>query len=276
MNPHQAYKTSLIEMFYSIRLNWNLAVQMSKRDILGRYKGSWMGFAWAFFNPILMLSVYNYFFTVVFKTRWVTDNSNEQANFTVILFVGLIIHGLFAECINKAPMLIAGNSNYVQKVVFPLEIFPWIALGSALFHGAISLVILIILQIILSGPLPWTAIFFPVILMPLIFVTLGVTWFLASLGVYIRDISHTIGLITTILIFLSPVFYPLSTLPQNMQFWVMINPLTLIIEESRKVLLFGAMPDWFSLSIYFLISIAIASGGFWWFQKTRKGFADVL
>jgi lipopolysaccharide transport system permease protein len=132
------------------------------------------------------------------------------------------------------------------------------------------------LQIILSGPLPWTAIFFPLILTPLIFVTLGVTWFLASLGVYIRDISHTIGLITTILIFLSPVFYPLSTLPPNMQFWVMLNPLTLIIEESRKVLLFGEMPNWTSLSIYFLCSLVIVSGGFWWFQKTRKGFADVL
>jgi lipopolysaccharide transport system permease protein len=276
MNPHEAPKTSPAEMLSSIRRNWHIAVQMSKREILGRYKGSVMGLAWSFFNPVLMLAVYTFFFSVVFKSRWGVGNTGGHVDFAVVLFVGLIIQGLFAECINRAPMLITGNSNYVKKVIFPLEIFPWIALGSALFHSAISVVVLLILQLKLAGSLPWTAMFFPVILTPLIFVILGVTWFLASIGVYVRDISQTIGLVSSVLLFLSPVFYPVSSLSPKMQLLVMLNPLTLIIEESRKVLLFGEMPNWAGLSIYLLFSIAIAWGGFWWFQKTRKGFADVL
>jgi lipopolysaccharide transport system permease protein len=276
MNPHEAPKISPAEMFSSIRRNWHLAVQMSKREILGRYKGSVMGLAWSFFNPVLMLAVYTFFFSVVFKTRWGVGDTGGNVDFAVVLFVGLIVHGLFAECINRAPMLITGNSNYVKKVIFPLEILPWIALGSALFHGAISVVVLLILQFILAGSIPWTALFFPVILIPLIFVTLGFTWFVASMGVYVKDIGQTIGLVTSILLFLSPVFYPASTLSPKMQFVVMFNPLTIIIEESRKVLLFGEMPNWEGMSIYLLLSLITAWAGFWWFQKTRKGFADVL
>lgn len=276
MNPHEAPKTSPAEMFSSIRRNWQLAFQMSRREILGRYKGSWMGLTWSFFNPVLMLAVYTIFFSVVFKTRWGVGNTGGHVDFAVVLFVGLIVHGLLAECFNRAPMLITGNSNYVKKIIFPLEILPWIALGSALFHSAISVVVLLILQLILVGSIPWTAMFFPVILTPLLFVILGVSWFLASIGVYVRDIGQTIGLVTTVMLFLSPVFYPASNLSPKMQFVMMFNPLTLIIEESRNVLLFGEMPNWVGLSIYLLFSLAIAWGGFWWFQKTRKGFADVL
>jgi lipopolysaccharide transport system permease protein len=276
MNPHEASKTSPAEIFHSIRRNWQLAVQMSKREILGRYKGSVMGLAWSFFNPVLMLAVYTIFFSVVFKTRWGVGDAGGHVDFAVVLFVGLIVHGLLAECFNKAPMLITGNSNYVKKIIFPLEILPWIALGSALFHSAISVGVLLILQLLLAGFIPWTAIFFPLIITPLLFVILGVSWFLASIGVYLRDIAQTIGLVTTVMLFLSPVFYPASNLSPKMQFVMMFNPLTLIIEESRKVLLFGEMPNWAGLSIYLLFSLTIAWGGFWWFQKTRKGFADVL
>ena len=276
MNLHEAPKTSPAEMFSSIRRNWQLAFQMSRREILGRYKGSWMGLTWSFLNPVLMLAVYTIFFSVVLKTRWGVGNTGGHVDFAVVLFVGLIVHGLLAECFNKAPMLITGNSNFVKKIIFPLEILPWIALGSALFHTAISVVVLLILQLILVGSIPWTAMFFPVIITPLLFVILGVSWFLASIGVYVRDIGQTIGLVTTVMIFLSPVFYPASNMSPKMQFVMMFNPLTLIIEDSRKVLLFGEMPNWAGLGIHMLLSLAIAWGGFWWFQKTRKGFADVL
>ena len=235
-----------------------------------------MGLTWSFLNPVLMLAVYTIFFSVVLKTRWGVGNTGGHVDFAVVLFVGLIVHGLLAECFNKAPMLITGNSNFVKKIIFPLEILPWIALGSALFHTAISVVVLLILQLILVGSIPWTAMFFPVIITPLLFVILGVSWFLASIGVYVRDIGQTIGLVTTVMIFLSPVFYPASNMSPKMQFVMMFNPLTLIIEDSRKVLLFGEMPNWAGLGIHMLLSLAIAWGGFWWFQKTRKGFADVL
>lgn len=276
MNPHQAHSTSPLEIYASFIRNRVLIVQMAKREVLGRYRGSIIGLGWSFFNPLLMLSVYTFFFSFVFKSRWGNAQDAGHADFAIVLFVGLIIHGLFAECINRAPALINSNVSYVKKVVFPLEVFPWIAMGSALFHTGISVVVLLALQLIIVGSLHWTVIFFPLVVIPLILVTLGFAWFLAATGVFVRDIGQTTGLVTSVLLFVSPVFYPISTLPHKMQLIVMLNPLTLIIEESRKILLFGEMPNWTALGIYSLVSMVIAWIGFWWFQKTRKAFADVL
>ncbi len=276
MNPHQAHLTSPTEIYASFIRNRVLVIQMAKREVLGRYRGSIIGLGWSFFNPLLMLGVYTFFFSVVFKSRWGNVQEASHADFAIVLFVGLIIHGLFAECINRAPALINSNVSYVKKVVFPLEVFPLIAMGSALFHAGISVIVLLALQLIITGSLHWTVIFFPFVIVPLIIVTLGFAWFLAATGVYVRDISQTTGLITSVMLFVSPVFYPVSTLPHKMQLLVMLNPLTLIIEESRKVLLFGEMPNWTALGIYSLTSMVILWIGFWWFQKTRKGFADVL
>ncbi|WP_255520504.1 ABC transporter permease [Methylophilus sp. QUAN] len=249
---------------------------MTKREVLGRYRGSVVGLGWSFFNPLLMLSVYTFFFSYVFKSRWGDVPTGGHTDFAIVLFVGLIIHGVFAECINRAPALINSNVSYVKKVVFPLEIFPWIAMGSALFHAGISIFVLVILQLIIVGNLQWTIIFFPLVTFPFVIVTLGFAWFLAATGVYVRDIGQTTGLVTSVMLFVSPVFYPIATLPHKMQLFVMLNPLTLIIEESRKVLLFGEVPNWTALGVYSLVSMVIAWIGFWWFQKTRKGFADVL
>lgn len=276
MNPHLAHNTTLSEVFASFFRNRKLIFQMAQREVLGRYRGSVIGLAWSFFNPLLMLGVYTFFFSFVFKARWGVAQDGGHTDFAVILFVGLIVHGLFAECINRAPTLINGNVSYVKKVIFPLEIFPWIAMGSAAFHATISVLVLLGLQLILAGSLSWTIILLPLIFLPLILVTLGFSWFFAATGVYLRDIGQVSGLITSVLLFVSPVFYPISVLPPPIRSLVMLNPLTLIIEESRKVLLFGETPNWIGLAIYTLVAVAIAWLGFWWFQKTRKGFADVL
>lgn len=276
MNPHQAPKTSLKELFASLVRNRKLIFKMAKREVLGRYRGSMFGLAWSFFNPLLMLTIYTFFFSVVFKSRWGVAQEAGHADFAVVLFVGLIIHGLFSECINRAPALITSNVSYVKKVVFPLEIFPWIAMGTALFHAGISVTVLLLLQLGLTGALPWTAPLFPLVLLPLLILTMGVAWFLAATGVYVRDIGQITGMISSVLLFLSPVFFPLSSLSDNLQKLALLNPLTLIIENARKVLLFGQAPDWLELGIYTLCAIVIAWVGFWWFQKMRKGFADVL
>jgi len=276
MNPHLAHKTTLTEVFASFFRNRKLIFQMAQREVLGRYRGSVVGLAWSFFNPLLMLGVYTFFFSFVFKARWGVAQDGGHTDFAVVLFVGLIVHGLFAECINRAPMLINSNVSFVKKVIFPLEIFPWIVMGSAVFHAAISVLVLLGLQLILTGTLSWTILLVPLIFAPLILVTLGFTWFFAATGVYVRDIGQVSGLITSVLLFVSPVFYPISVLPPPIRSLVMLNPLTLIIEESRKVLLFGETPNWIGLAIYTLVAVAIAWLGFWWFQKTRKGFADVL
>ena len=276
MNPHKAHSTNPIEIYSSFIRNRVLIVQMAKREVLGRYRGSIIGLGWSFFNPLLMLGVYTFFFSFVFKSRWGNAQDAGHADFAIVLFVGLIVHGLFAESINRAPTLINSNVSYVKKVVFPLEVFPWIAMGSALFHAGISVVVLLALQLAIVGSLHWTIIFLPLVVLPLILITLGFAWFLAATGVYVRDISQTTGLITSVMLFVSPVFYPISTLPHKMQLIVMLNPLTLIIEESRKVLLFGEMPNWSALGVYSIVSVVVLWIGFWWFQKTRKGFADVL
>ncbi|WP_244807540.1 ABC transporter permease [Caballeronia zhejiangensis] len=275
MNPHSKHPASLAAILRSVWSNRGLILQMTQREVIGRYRGSVMGLAWSFFNPVLMLVVYTFFFSVVFKARWGTLDDNKGA-FAVVLFVGLILHSLLAECINRAPTLILANVNYVKKVIFPLEILPIVALGSALFHSAISLFVLIVAEVLLLHALPWTAILFPLILAPLIIGAMGFAWFLSAFGVYVRDIAQITGIITSVLMFLSPVFYPVSNLPQQYQSLIRLNPLTFIIEEGRNTLIFGKQPDWTSWVVCMAGSIIVCWLGFWWFQRTRKGFADVL
>jgi lipopolysaccharide transport system permease protein len=276
VNPHQAFSTGIVELFLSQWRNRQLIAQMTKREVVGRYRGSVLGLAWSFFNPILMLSVYTFVFSVVFKARWGANGGESKASFALFLFVGMIVHGLFAECINRSPGLILSNVNYVKKVVFPLEILPSVAMGSALFHTFISVVVLLSAQLLLNQRFPWTIVFLPMILLPLLLATAGVAWVLSSLGVFVRDIAQITGILTTVLMFLSPVFYPVSALPRDYQLWLRLNPLTFIIEQARNVLIFGDPPDWTGWIIVFATSLMIATSGFWWFQKTRKGFADVL
>lgn len=226
-----------------------------------------------------MLSVYTFVFSIVFKARWGVSHADapeSKAMFAVVLFIGLIVHALFAEILTRAPTLITGNVNYVKKVVFPLEILPVVTAGAALFHAVVSLGVWLLAYLIFVGPPHWTLLFLPVIFLPLIILALGCAWILASLGVFLRDVSQTIGILVTVLMFTAPVFYPVSNLPPKIQPLVMLNPLTFIITEARDVAIWGNMPRFDWLGIYFLVSVLVASAGFAWFQKTRKGFADVL
>lgn len=263
-------------MFTSLWRNRQLIQQLTRREIAARYRGSLIGLAWSFINPLLMLFVYTFVFSVVFEARWGTGATESRADFAIILFTGMIVFGIFADMVNRAPWQIVSNTNYVKKVVFPLEILSWVSLGSVLFHSLVSLVALLLVQYIINSSLPWTVVLFPLVLLPLIFASLGAAWFLAALGVYVRDIGQITTVFTTVLMFVSAVFYPVNALPELYQAWLRLNPLVIIITESRKVLIFGNLPDWSWWSITLLVGLAMAIAGFWWFQKTRKGFADVL
>jgi len=276
MNPHAAHPTSPLALARSIWQNRQLISQMTKREVIGRYKGSVIGLGWSFFNPILMLTVYTFVFSEVFNARWGLGGEESKAQFAVVLFVGLIIHGLFAEVLNRAPSLILSNTNYVKKVVFPLEILPVIGMGAALFHSLISISVLLTAIVFFNGYLHWTVIFIPIILLPFITLTLGLAWMLTSLGVFLRDVGQTIGMITMVMMFLAPVLYPITAVPEQFRPWLMANPITFIIEQAREVLIWGHQPDWVGLGVYTTIAVAIAIVGYAWFQKTRKGFADVL
>lgn len=276
MDPHKIHESSPMAMFTSLWRNRELILQMTRREVAGRYRGSLLGLAWSFLNPLLMLIVYTFVFSVVFKARWGAAGNESKADFAILLFAGMIVFGLFAESVNRAPGLIVSNVNYVKKVVFPLEILALVSLGSVFFHSLVSLVVLLVMQIVVNHSLPWTSVFFPLVLLPLVLASMGVTWFLAALGVYVRDVGQITSVFTTVLMFLSAVFYPLSALPENAQVWLRLNPLVLIITESRNVLIFGSLPDWLSLGIALLAGFGMAAAGFWSFQKMRRGFADVI
>lgn len=254
-------------------------MQLIKREIVGRYRGSFLGLLWSFINPILMLAIYTFIFGVVFKIRLDQETSayyDDKFAFALLLFAGLIIFNLFSECISRAPTLILTNVNYVKKIIFPLEILPLVTLGSALFHAGISFLVLLGFLLIINHSIHWTLIYVPIIVFPLLLLIMGLSWLLTSIGVFVRDIGQFIGLVLTILLFMSPIFYPASALPESVRDYLFLNPLTFIIEQTRGVILFGHLPDWIGLIIYYTIALLSAWTGLAWFEKTRKGFADVL
>ena len=277
INPHAAQPTSLVALATSLWRNRQLIVRMTKREVVGRYQGSAFGLAWSFLNPVFQLVVYTFVFSEIFKIRWGgVGGDDSKTQFALVLFVGMIVLSLFSEVLNRSPGLILSSVNYVKKVVFPIEILPVIAMGAALFHSLISLGVLLVAFALFNGYLHGTAIFIPLVLLPLVILTMGLAWMLASLGVFVRDIGQTIGIITTVLMFLSPVFYPITAVPERFHPFIMANPLTFIIEQAREVLIWGHVPNWAGLSAYTLAAVAIAWAGYAWFQKTRKGFADIL
>lgn len=250
-------------------------MSLVKREVAGRYRGSILGILWSFFNPVLMLAVYTFVFSVVFKARWV-GGSDSKTEFALVLFSGLMVFNFFSECVNRAPGLIIGNVNYVKKVIFPLEILPIVAFGSAAFHFLISLIVWIFYYVIIFGMPKLQILLLPFVMLPLVMITLGFSWLLSSFGVYLRDVSQIIGFLMTALMFLSPIFYPVASLPDVFQFYMNLNPLTFIVEQTRDVMIWGYGVRWSDWLIQTMLSVIVAWLGFAWFQKTRKGFADVL
>lgn len=269
------FSASPAEMVASLWRNRGLIHTSARREVLGRYRGSALGLLWSFFNPLFMLTVYTFVFSEVFKARW-SHGSDSKTEFALVLFAGLIVFNLFAECINRAPNLVLSNPNYVKKVVFPLEILPFVGLLAALYHALISLCVWLAAYVILFGVPHATILLLLLVIPPFALFIMGLSWALASLGVFLRDVSQFIGVVVTTLMFLSPIFYPASALPESYRQILYVNPLTPVIEMTRDVLFWGKLPDLTMLSVYWGATSIIAWLGFAWFQKTRKGFADVL
>jgi len=248
--------------------------ELTKRDISGRYSGSFLGMLWSFFNPLLMLAVYTLAFRVFLGMRW--PNMGSGADFSLMIFCGMIVHSLLAECITRAPGVIVSQSNLVKRVVFPLAILPCVMVASTLFNALLSVLVLLIFVLISQHTLHATVLYLPLLYAPYVLLLCGVSWFMASLGVFVRDVTQVAGVISSMLMFLSPVFYPASNLREPYRDWITLNPLTLMIEQTRQLVLFGKSPDWPALGVYTLVSVAVLLFGYIWFQRTRDGFADVL
>lgn len=269
------FSSSPNALICSVLKNRSLIIALTKREVLGRYRGSFLGIFWSFIQPAFMLAIYTFVFGVVFKSRW-NVGSDSKTEFALLLFSGLMVFNFFSECITRSPGLILNNVNYVKKVIFPLEILPFVALGSALFHFIISLIVWLIAYLVIFGVPHLTFLISPLVIIPLLLFTLGFSWFFASLGVYFRDLQQFIGMLVTVLMFLSPIFYPVSSLPESYRFYLQFNPLTPVVEIFRQLLYFGISPDFSDVVTCFCVSFLVAFLGFVFFQKTRKGFADVL
>ncbi|MBI4001971.1 MAG: ABC transporter permease [Nitrospira defluvii] len=271
----QQYGLSPLMVLTSMSTHWNLIQQLTKREIVSRYRGSLLGVLWAFLHPMVMLTVYTLVFRGAFGMRWGREGESAL-DFGLLLFSGLIVHALFAESVQRAPSLIVNHSNYVKKVVFPLEILAWTSVGTALFHAAISALVLILFYGLLHHSLHWTMLVLPLLLIPLAFVTIGVSWFLASAGVFVRDVAQASGPVMTVMLFLSPVLYPASAFPESYRALLYANPLTFLITQAQDILIWGKAPAWVGIGVYCVCSYLVAWLGLLWFQKTRKAFADVL
>ena len=252
-----------------------LLKRMTWRDISGRYRESVLGSMWTVINPLLMLSIYTLVFGYIMKSRWPNQGDNKLM-FAITLFAGLIVNTLFAETAMRSTTVITENANYVKKVVFPLEILPLSVLGSAAFHAAVSLCILIVANALAGSGLHWSVLLLPVVFGPILLVSAGVAWLLAALGVFLRDASQVVGFVTALLMFLSPIFYPVTAFPERYRVLLFFNPLTLPVLQVRQVVIEGSWPHPHTLALAYLIALVIAAIGLWFFERTRKGFADVV
>lgn len=255
--------------------NKDLLLALSLREIQSRYKGSILSSAWLVLTPFLMLFVYVFVFGTVLQSKW-GDGSHNNSEFALILFLGLILFNFFSDCLNRSTLLIVSNENYVKKVVFPLEIIPLSLILSCLVQMFVGFFIWLVWYFISFGVIQYYGIYTIFVILPFIILVLAIVIFLSALSVYIRDLNQIVGLITTGLMFLSPLFFPIDRIPENFQIIVRLNPISVPIESIREMLYWGVEPNWQYIAIYSFVSIFSLFISIAFFNKLRDGFSDVL
>jgi len=270
----QVYSASLPNYLATVVRYRDLIGQLVRREFSTRYRGSVLGIFWAVLNPVITVLVFSFLFGVVFRARWGTEPT--APNFVIIVLVGMIIHGMLAESLGQAPNLVLGRLSYVKKVVFPLEVLPIVTVVTALINAAVGMTVVLAANGVLQGSIVPTVLLLPVVLVPFILLITGIVLFVGAFGVYVRDLTQIVNFLNMITLFLAPVFYPISVVPEQYRVLLFLNPLTFILEQARDVMLFGRLPDWSGLAIYTVIAFGFAWLRLWWFQRARKGFADVM
>lgn len=262
-------------LYSSFRNNLYLLSQLTRRDIAARYQGSAAGVLWAFFSPVLLLLVYTFVFGFVFKARWLGAET-DRSFFALNLFAGMIVHGFLAECVVRAPGLMQQHSNFVKRIVFPLWLLPLVPLASALFHTVVSFLVLLVAHTFIVQTLHWQLLALPLLILPFVLFLAGLVWLFAALGVFFKDLAQIIPLLVTVLMFMSPVFYPAEALPESVRPIMYMNPLTPAIETLRGVLFAGELPSVLGYSIFLVAGLLCAGLGLLLFNRLKVGFADVL
>ena len=263
----------------AVRSVWqhrSLLMNLVVHDVRIRYRGSFVGIAWSVLVPLIMLGAYVLVFGLVFTPRWEGAQEGGRFGFAMFVFTGLIVFNLVAETVSRSSSAILENVNYVKKSVFPLEILPISRLGCAVVQAVTSTGVLVLALLASTGRIPASALLAPVVMLPLVIALTGVAWCLAATGVYVRDLGEIVGPALALLMFLSPIFFPVSAVPPSFRWIIEWGPLATPIEQLRRVLIVGRAPDWWQLVIYAGAACAIFAVGFFWFQRTRRGFADVL
>jgi lipopolysaccharide transport system permease protein len=270
-----SYSASIPGYLATIARYRDLIAELVARDFSARYRGSIMGALWAVISPLLIVAMFAFVFGVIFKARWGVEQVSDS-DFVVIAMCGMTVHGLFVEVLGRAPTLVLGQPSYVKKVVFPLEILPITVVLGALVNAAILLAIVLAAALAIRGAIPVTVFLLPVVWVPFLLLLIGVALFISSIGVYVRDLMQFVSLVGMAALFLAPIFYPMTAVPERFRWLLWLNPLTFIVEQTRAVTLFGALPDWGGLAIYGVCALLFAWLALFWFQRIRKGFADVL
>ncbi len=249
---------------------------LQKRELALRYRSSFLGNLWMVVTPLLMLGMYTFVFGVIFKSRWQGLANQGVSGFAIVLFSGLLLHTLLADTIGRAPALMMEQPNYVTKVVFPLELLPWVSMATALVHFAVGLVLLLGVMALIMPPLHLATLWLPVIVLPYTLYLVGLTWALAAVGVYLRDLAQFMTSVVSMLLFLSPIFYHRSQAPGVLGDVMVINPLTVPVEQARRVLFTGKPPEWGVMLVYTGFGLVVYVLGLVIFQRLRRGFSDVM
>lgn len=262
------------ELFTTLWRHRSLVIELTKREFSGKYRGSFGGVFWSFVQPLFLLSVYTIAFGVILKTRW--GFSGGTTEYAFMLFAGLIILNSFSEVLAKSSTLITDNPNFVKKVVFPLELLPVVTVAAALVHAFIGVGVWFLGYIALFGLPHITAILFPLVLICLVPVLLGLGWLLSAMGVLLKDIKQLTGLLNHTLLFLTPIFYSIETAPPALQKLLMLNPLTFIVGQFRQVLFYGHMLAITNMLLYLAAASLFAWLALAFFKRLRPSFADLV
>jgi lipopolysaccharide transport system permease protein len=252
--------------------NRALVAELAKREFTGRYRGSFGGIAWSFVQPLFLLAVYTVAFGVILRARW--GFQGGPGDYALMVFAGLIVFNAYAECLTRAPQLVSANPNFVKRIVFPLELLPWVLAITIAVHALLAVAVWLAGYVLLRGLPPATVLLAPIVLLCFAPMLLGTGWLLAALGVAVRDVGQLAALASQALLFLTPVFYPIDAAPSAIRTLLAWNPLTLVVEALRDVLYRGVAPAWGPLAVYVVLTSLFAWAALAFFRRLRHGFAD--
>jgi lipopolysaccharide transport system permease protein len=270
----QTARRAVWRPLWELPRRFDLILSLARRELAARYKGSVLGVVWAILTPIVMIAIFTFIFAGIFKAKFGIDHSHWD--YALYLFCGLLPWNAFQESLSLSANAIVNSANLVKRVVFPLETLPVSQTLAALANQMFGTAALLLAIVIIRHELHWTTLYLPLLLIPQLLLTLGGAWLLASLGVFIRDIAQGVSLVLMAWMYLTPIIYPETILPEAYRPIVNLNPFTPLIRSYRRIMLDGSGPDWLGLAYFSVFAVVVFVLGYWWFARTRKNFADVV